>query len=116
MRNFTRKRMGKTMGGDGAERLPLLPGGRKSFEQLLHGDNYLPTPAERVGGNVFMERPVSGDVWQQANPEEDFSGDSCPGNDEFAHEVQVDRETLAALDALDGAQNRPAHSTTPPTA
>ena len=120
MRNFTRKRMGKTMWvAMGLSACHYYLAGEKSFEQLLHGDNYLPTPAERVGGNVFMERPVSGDVWQQANPEEDFSGDSyARGNDEFAHEVQVDRETLAALDALDGGaeppspQHHPAHSVT----
>lgn len=44
--------------------------GETAFEQLLYGHDHTPTAAERVAGNQFLQHP-KGDIWQQANPEED---------------------------------------------
>lgn len=103
MRNFTRKRVGKPMWvGLGLSACHYHLGGEQNFEQVLHGPDYIPPPAERVGGNPFLERQSSSDLWQQANPEEDFTGDSYAlGNDALAHEVQLDSATRAALEDQD---------------
>lgn len=103
MRNFTRKTTAKTMWmalGLSASHYYLA--GEQTFEQLLYGDDYIPPPTERIGSNPFLDHPVSGDIWQQANPEEDFTGESyVGGNANLTHEVQVDAVTLAALNEHD---------------
>ncbi len=103
MRNFTRKPAGKTMWvvmGLNACHYHLA--GEQTFEQLLYGEDYIPPPTLRVGGNPFLDKHDSGDLWQQANPEEDFTRDSyASGDDVLEHEVQVDRETLVALEHFD---------------
>ncbi len=76
--------------------------GERSLERVLYGDDYLPPPAERLPRNPFLASAHAVDQWQRANPEEDFSG---PGSEEehsaLAHQVEVDAETLAALEGLD---------------
>jgi len=76
--------------------------GERSLERVLYGDDYLPPPAERLPRNPFLASTHAVDQWQRANPEEDFSG---PGSEEahsaLAHQVEVDGETLAALEGLD---------------
>lgn len=76
--------------------------GERSFERVLYGEDYLPPPAGRLPRNPFLEPTRGMDQWQRANPEEDFKG---PGAEEersdLAHRVEVDAETLAALEGLD---------------
>ena len=103
MRNFTRKRVAKTMGvALGLSACHYYMGGEQFFEQVLYGADYLPPPSESLSGNPFLEKQDEGDLWQQANPEEDFTGDSyTPLDEKMAHEVSVDQKTLAKLQNLD---------------
>jgi hypothetical protein len=103
MRNFTRKRVGKPMWvGLGLSTCHYQLAGEQNFEQVLHGADYIPPPEERLGGNPFLERQASSDLWQKANPEEDFTRDSYAlGDDALAHEVQLDPATRAALEDRD---------------
>lgn len=99
MRNFTRGKTTKTMWvslGLGASHYYLA--GEQTFERLVYGDDYIPPAAERIQSNPFLERHDMGDLWQQANPEEDFTSQEFPsGEGDLAHTVQVDQKTLAAL-------------------
>ena len=106
MRNFTRKRVAKTMGvALGLSACHYYMGGEQFFEQVLYGADYLPPPSESLSGNPFLEKQDEGDLWQQANPEEDFTGDSyTPLDEKMAHEVSVDQKTLAKLQNLDDDQ------------
>jgi hypothetical protein len=76
--------------------------GEKPFEQLLYGDDYVPSPAERLPGNPFLEHGDGGDMWQEANPETDFeledSTDKPEGLVAAEHEIQVDEKTRALLE------------------
>ena len=103
MRNFTRKRVAKTMWvALGLSACHYYMGGEQFFEQVLYGADYLPPPSESLSGNPFLEKQDEGDLWQQANPEEDFTGDSyTPLDEKMAHEVSVDQKTLAKLQNLD---------------
>ena len=120
MRNFTRRRAGKPMWvGLGLSACHYHMAGEQDFEQVLYGAEYMPPPLERVGGNPFLERETSSDMWQRANPQQDFTRDSYAlGNDAMAHEVSVDRATLAALEPqneaekLDPQQRYQAHRVT----
>ncbi len=109
MRNFTRKRTGKTMWvGLGLSACHYYMAGEQTFEQLLHGQGYIPPPSKRLGGNPFLDQQDSGDQWQRANPEEDFTRESYVRvDDQLAHEVQVDARTLAAFEGIDDAEELP---------
>ena len=106
MRNFSRKQAGKPMWvGIGLSACHYHLAGEQVFEQVLYGPEYIPPPIERVGGNPFQERQSSSDLWQRANPEEDFTRASYAGGDDAqAHEVQVDYKTLAALEGQDESE------------
>jgi hypothetical protein len=99
MRNFTRKRAAKSMWVSvGLSACHYYMGGEESFAQVMFGSQYISPPSERPGGNPFMEVQEKSDLWQQANPEEDFTGDSyTPRDEKMSHEVAVDQQTLAAL-------------------
>jgi len=100
MRNFTRRHTGKTMWvGLGLSACHFYMAGEQTFEQLLYGENYVPPPSQRLGSNPFLEEET-GDLWQRANPEEDFTRESyAEGDDSLTHEVAVDARTLAALES-----------------
>jgi hypothetical protein len=106
MRNFTRKKGNKPMWiGLGLSACHYYLAGEKTFLQVLHGDDYIPELNERLSTNPFLERHNDGDVWQRSNPEEDFaSPDYADGESEFAHQISVDRETLAKLENLDAGE------------
>lgn len=103
MRNFTRKRVGKSMWvAVGLSACHYYMGGEESFEQVMFGSQYISPPSKRQSSNPFLEVQEKGDLWQQANPEEDSTGDSyTPRDEKMAHEVAVDQQTLAALQGLD---------------
>ena len=105
MRNFSRRRVGKPMAlAIGMSACHYFLGGEKPFWQLLYGDDYVPPPTARLGGNPFLGHHDAGDLWQQANPEEDSNTPVfASGEDQLAHSVQVDQSTLAALEGLDDA-------------
>ncbi len=79
--------------------------GETAFEQLLNDHDRTPTAAERVAGNQFLQHPQD-DVWQQANLEEDSTGESDssgrrPGGRlpeaEVEHRVDVEDTIRAEL-------------------
>ncbi len=107
-RNFTRTATDKPLWvGIGLSCTHYLVAGEKRFEKLLYGDHYVPPPSQRVETNPFLVERERGDLWQQANPEEDFEGDedrdASPASRQRAHEVEVDDRTRAVLDDDDDA-------------
>jgi hypothetical protein len=99
MRNFSRKRSSKTLlitVGFSACHYHLSD--ERDFEQLLHGDEYLPSPADRFPDNPFLTDSPGRDHWQQANPEQDFEQtELAAGESELVHHIQVDDKTRAIL-------------------
>jgi hypothetical protein len=76
--------------------------GERVFEQLLYGNDYIPPPADRVATNPFLQPQDRGDLWAQANPEEDYSKTeeellASNGAAEVTHRIDVDDATLAEL-------------------
>ena len=109
MRNFTRKRVGRAMWvGIGLSACHYHLAGEQNFEQVLYGRDYIPPPSERISGNPFLARQGRSDIWQKANPEEDFTRESYAlGNDALTHEVMLDSETLAALEGREERDELP---------
>jgi hypothetical protein len=85
--------------------------GERVFEQLLFGDAYIPPAADRVATNPFLQARERGDLWQQANPEEDFVPDAIPaespGEAAIEHQVELDPETMAELLELEDTDITP---------
>ena len=75
--------------------------GERLFEQLLYGEDYIPPASERVPTNPFLLPQEKGDLWQQANPEEDYSrgGDTAEEEivEEIEHRVELDGNTRSEL-------------------
>jgi hypothetical protein len=75
--------------------------GERLFEQLLYGDDYIPPASERVPTNPFLLPQEKGDLWQQANPEEDSSRDGEAAEEEIVeeieHRVELDENTRSEL-------------------
>ncbi len=75
--------------------------GERLFDQLLFGNEYLPPAVDRVATNPFLQHQDAGDLWQQANPEEDFAGETSPqtsqGEAAIEHQVELDPATRAEL-------------------
>ena len=75
--------------------------GERQFEQLLYGNDYIPPASERVPTNPFLLPRENGDMWQQANPEEDSSRDGEAAVDavveEIEHEIELDENTRSEL-------------------
>jgi hypothetical protein len=75
--------------------------GERLFEQLLYGDDYIPPASERVPTNPFLLPQEKGDLWQQANPEEDYSRDGEAATEEtleeIEHRVELDENTRSEL-------------------
>ena len=85
--------------------------GERVFEQLLFGDEYVPPVAERVATNPFLQQMERGDLWQQANPEEDFVHEDMPrkaeGEVAIEHQVELDAATKAQLFEQEDSQLTP---------
>jgi hypothetical protein len=73
--------------------------GERVFEHLLYGNDYVPSPSERVPTNPFLLPPEKGDMWQQANPEEDYTREAevAGAAGELEHQVDLDDATRAEL-------------------
>jgi hypothetical protein len=109
VRNFSRSSAGKSLCiGIGLSSTHFLLAGEKSFEQLLYGEDYVPPAAKRVETNPFLQDQDKRDLWQQANPEEDYAGDdeeadAGDGARDYRHRVEVDDITRAVLEDDDDA-------------
>lgn len=105
-RNFTRTKVGKPMWisiGLSATHYHLA--GERGFEEVMYGTDYMPSASERVDTNPFLARSAKRDMWQQANPEEDFSEQNIPKEDfVMEHQIHLDEKTRAALEGVDEAQ------------
>ena len=83
--------------------------GERVFEHLLYGNDYVPLPSDRVPVNPFLLPPEKGDMWQQANPEEDYSGETPVegATGELEHQIELDDSTRAELLLEEDAQLPP---------
>ena len=85
--------------------------GERLFEQLLFGSDYIPPVVDRVGTNPFLQHQESGDIWQKANPEEDFIREDSPlkgeGEVDLEHQVELDAATMAELLEQEDSQLTP---------
>jgi hypothetical protein len=85
--------------------------GERQFEQLLYGNDYIPPASERVPTNPFLLPQEKGDMWQQANPEEDYSRDGETPEEaiveEIEHKIELDKNTRSALLSEEGWQLPP---------
>jgi hypothetical protein len=106
MRNFARKRSGKTIAVTiGLSACHFYLAGEQTFERLLHGDDHVELVNERLPDNPFLARQGKRDKWQEANPEEDFDQSTIRGRDyDMEHEVQLDERTRALLQEEDEGQ------------
>jgi hypothetical protein len=75
--------------------------GERFFEQLLYGPDYIPPASERIPTNPFLLPQEKGDMWQQANPDEDYSRDEqAPAKgmaQDMEHRVELDANTRSEL-------------------
>lgn len=105
LRNFSRKpASGKLKVSVGLSNTHFHVAGERTLEQLLYGDEYIASGAERVSSNPFLTGPGKQDAWEEANPEEDYAEeitDAAYGEVELAHHIDVDPRTLAVLDDTD---------------
>ena len=86
--------------------------GERVFEHLLYGNDYIPPAADRVATNPFLQPQDKGDLWAQANPEEDYSKSeeellASNGAAEVTHRIDVDDATLAELMDEEDPQRSP---------
>ncbi len=94
-RNFNRTLSGEMLGiSIGLSSTHYHVAGRRTFEQILYGLDYIAPVAERTVANRFLEKPVSRDGWEQANPHDDHTEDE----DQHYHGEKVDDPDLAMLD------------------
>ena len=103
MRNFSRNRSDKMMWVVmGLSNCHYHLAGEQTFEQVLYGEEHPGRSLERTGDNLFLDTRSGGDLWQESNPEEDFSGDSYSDHaSPLEHEVLLDEETVALLEGRD---------------
>jgi hypothetical protein len=73
--------------------------GERVFEHLLYGNDYVPPPSDRVSSNPFLLPQKKGDMWQQANPEEDYTRETevAGAAGKLEHQVELDEATRAEL-------------------
>lgn len=94
-RNFNRSSSGEMLGiSIGLSSSHYHVAGRKTFEQVLYGVDYIAPVVERTVANRFLEKPASRDGWEQANPHDDHVEDE----DYHYHGELVDDPDLAMLE------------------
>ena len=85
--------------------------GERVFEQLLHGDSYVAPASARVSGNPFLHNPEKSDLWQQANPEQDYDPDEkvqqLEAESDLEHQVELDETARAELLSEEDSQLPP---------
>jgi hypothetical protein len=81
------------------------------FEELLNGSGYVRPAADKVATNPFLLPQKKGDLWQQANPEEDYAAKNDLPEPEteaaIEHQVELDEDTRAELEGENDAQISP---------
>ncbi len=93
-RNFKRTVSGEMLGlSIGLSSIHYHIAGRRTFEQVIHGVNYVPPVTERTVTNRFMEKRDRRDDWEQANPHDESTPDEL-------HEHQGEALDDPALVAL----------------
>ncbi len=94
-RNFSRTASGESLGisiGLSSTHYHVAEG--RTFEQVLHGADYIPPPAERASASRFFEHHEAKDSWEQANPRDDHTLDE----DHHYHGELVDDPDLSVLE------------------
>lgn len=109
LRNFSRNRAGsKLWVGVGLSNAHYHLAGEQEFEQLLFGKSYIPSPADRIKTNVFMQEQKRRDKWGEANPEQDYvrePAEQTKDPEEVA--IEVDAATQAVLENQDLLADEP---------
>ena len=109
LRNFSRNRAGsKLWVGVGLSNAHYHLAGEQEFEQLLFGESYIPSPADRIKTNVFMQEQKRRDKWGEANPEQDYvrePAEQTKDPEEVA--IEVDAATQAVLENQDLLADEP---------
>jgi hypothetical protein len=94
-RNFNRTLSGEMLGVSiGLSSTHYHVAGRKNFEQVLYGLDYIAPAAEHTVVNRFLEKPASRDGWEQANPHDDHIEDK----DHHYHGELANNPDLAMLE------------------
>ena len=103
-RNFNRTLSGEMLGVSvGLSSTHYHVAGRKTFEQVLYGMDYVSPVAERTVANRFLEKPEARDGWEQANPHDDHTQD----DEHQYHGELVDDPDLALLEDHEPTQLPP---------
>jgi len=103
-RNFTRTASREMLGlSVGLSSTHYHVAGRKIFEQVLYGPDYVVPAAEHIVANRFMEKPEERDDWEQANPHDDRTEDE----EHEYHGELVDDPNLAILEGHSSVQLSP---------
>lgn len=101
VRNFTRKVSDDPLAVSiGLGNAHYHAAGDRSFSRLLYGDQYKADLSPHPEGNPFLEsKGSSGDMWSQANPEEDFVREQSASEPEarLNHQVELDAKTEQAI-------------------
>ena len=111
LRNFNRNRAGNKLWlGIGLSNAHYHLAGEVGFEQLLFGDQYIPSPSDRIKTNVFMKEQKRRDAWAEANPEQDYVREtSGPTKDPGEIAIEVDAATQEVLENRDLLADEPAN-------
>jgi hypothetical protein len=103
-RNFSRTLSGEMLGVSiGLSSTHYHMAGRKTFEQVLYGMEYVSPAAERTVANRFLEKPEARDNWEQANPHDDHTEDE----QHKYHGELVDDPDLALLESHESIELPP---------
>ncbi|MFT5709383.1 MAG: hypothetical protein ACI8QT_000069 [Halioglobus sp.] len=93
-RNFKRTLSGEMLGlSVGLSSIHYHIAGKKTFEQVVHGANYVPSVAMRAVANRFLDKRDNRDGWEQANPHEEHMSDEKHEH----HGQALDDPALSAL-------------------
>lgn len=108
-RNFKRIISGEMLGlSIGLSSIHYHIAGRRTFEQVIHGTNYVPPAEERTVVNRFLEHRDTRDSWEQANPHEEHASDETHEH----HGQALDDPALAVL-MSEESQKQPAEERYP---
>ena len=109
LRSFNRNRAGNKLWiGLGLSNTHYHLAGEVDFEQLLFGDQYIPSPSDRIKTNVFMQEQKHRDAWSEANPEQDYIREtSGPTKDAGEIAIEVDEAVQKALENEDLLADEP---------
>jgi len=102
-RNFTRQPSRTTLHiAAGLSNVHFYVAGERTLDDVFHGVDYQTPVSERIAVNPFLVRELSGDRWQQANPEEDR--ERGEEHEDSALPVDIDRFTRTAFEQDRAAQ------------